>query len=71
MVCWLSSFGPTSWAAPSHTKLLTEFSIARHVQYHGAIVVIIRAGTTERQLLAVVAKGFPELSPQALQIAQA
>jgi hypothetical protein len=40
-----------------------------------AIAVMIRAGTTERQLLAVVAKRFPELSPaelsQALQVAQA
>jgi hypothetical protein len=38
-----------------------------------AIAVMIRAGTTERQLLAVVAKRFPELSPtelsQALQVA--
>ena len=31
-----------------------------------AIAVMIRAGTTERQLLAVVARRFPDLSPARL-----
>ena len=40
-----------------------------------AIAVMIRAGTTERQLLAVVERRFPDLSPaqlsEFLQVAQA